>query len=69
MRSVTHRKQSIGQNQPPFFATALELNPTKGMATPAEIARTVILVASPASSRPSGASVLVYGALARGVQF
>ncbi len=61
--------QSIEQNQPEFFATAMELNPTKRMATPDEIARTVVFVASPASSRTSGANILVDGALSRGVQF
>jgi NAD(P)-dependent dehydrogenase (short-subunit alcohol dehydrogenase family) len=47
----------------------MDLNPTKRMATPDEIARTVVFVASPASSRTSGANVLVDGALSRGVQF
>ncbi len=61
--------QSIEQDQPEFFATAIDLNPTKRMATPDEIARTVVFVASPASSRTSGANVLVDGALSRGVQF
>ena len=61
--------QSIEQNQPEFFALALDLNPTKRMATPDEIARTVVFIASPASSRTSGANVLVDGALSRGVQF
>jgi NAD(P)-dependent dehydrogenase (short-subunit alcohol dehydrogenase family) len=61
--------QSIEQNQPELFATALNLNPTKRMATPDEIARTVVFVASPASSRTSGANILVDGALSRGVQF
>jgi 3-oxoacyl-[acyl-carrier protein] reductase len=61
--------QAIEQNQPEFFATAMDLNPTKRMATPEEIARTVVFVASPASSRTSGANVLVDGALSRGVQF
>jgi 3-oxoacyl-[acyl-carrier protein] reductase len=61
--------QSIEQNQPEFFAVAMDLNPTKRMASPDEIARTVVFVASPASSRTSGANVLVDGALSRGVQF
>jgi 3-oxoacyl-[acyl-carrier protein] reductase len=61
--------QSIEQNQPEFFAIAMDLNPTKRMATPDEIARTVVFVASPASSRTSGANILVDGALSRGVQF
>ena len=60
---------SIEQSQPELFATALDLNPTKRMASPDEIARTVVFVASPASSRTSGANVLVDGALSRGVQF
>jgi NAD(P)-dependent dehydrogenase (short-subunit alcohol dehydrogenase family) len=60
--------QSIEQNQPELFATALDLNPTKRMGTPDEIARTVVFVASPASSRTSGANILVDGALSRGVQ-
>ncbi|HEV7204086.1 MAG TPA: SDR family oxidoreductase [Jatrophihabitans sp.] len=61
--------QSIEQNQPEFFQVAMDLNPTKRMATPEEIARTVVFVASPASSRTSGANILVDGALSRGVQF
>ena len=60
---------SIKLNNPDFFATALDLNPSGRMATPDEIARTVVFVASPASSRTSGANILVDGALSRGVQF
>jgi len=60
---------SIKLNNPDFFASALELNPSGRMATPDEIARTVVFVASPASSRTSGANILVDGALSRGVQF
>lgn len=61
--------ESIKLNNPDFFASALDLNPSGRMATPAEIARTVVFVASPASSRTSGANILVDGALSRGVQF
>jgi NAD(P)-dependent dehydrogenase (short-subunit alcohol dehydrogenase family) len=61
--------ESIEQNNPEFFQEALALNPTGRMAHPDEIARTVVFVASPASSRTSGANVLVDGALSRGVQF
>jgi 3-oxoacyl-[acyl-carrier protein] reductase len=60
---------SIEQDNPEFFATAVGLNPTGRMGTTDEIARTVVFVASPASSRTSGANVLVDGALSRGVQF
>ncbi len=60
---------SIEQGNPELFGTALGLNPSGRMGTPDEIARTVVFVASPASSRTSGANVLVDGALSRGVQF
>jgi 3-oxoacyl-[acyl-carrier protein] reductase len=60
---------SIEQGNPELFSTAIGLNPTGRMGTPDEIARTVVFVASPASSRTSGANVLVDGALSRGVQF
>ena len=59
---------NIEQNVPDLFSTAMALNPTGRMGTPEEIARTVVFVASPASSRTSGANVLVDGALTRGVQ-
>lgn len=61
--------ESIKEGNPDLFATALDLNPSGRMATPDEIARTVVFVASPASSRTSGANILVDGALSRGVQF
>ena len=61
--------ESIKRGNPDFFETALALNPTGRMGTPDEIARTVVFVASPASSRTSGANILVDGALSRGVQF
>jgi NAD(P)-dependent dehydrogenase (short-subunit alcohol dehydrogenase family) len=60
---------NIEQNLPDLFSTAMALNPTGRMGTPEEIARTVVFVASPASSRTSGANILVDGALSRGVQF
>ncbi len=60
---------SIETGNPELFATAVGLNPTGRMGTAEEIARTVAFVASPASSRTSGANVLVDGALTRGVQF
>jgi NAD(P)-dependent dehydrogenase (short-subunit alcohol dehydrogenase family) len=39
------------------------------MGTPQEMARTIVFLASPASSFTSGANFLVDGALTRGVQF
>ncbi|HZC51596.1 MAG TPA: SDR family oxidoreductase [Mycobacterium sp.] len=60
---------NIEQNLPELFSTAMALNPTGRMGTPDEIARTAVFLSSPASSRTSGANILVDGALTRGVQF
>jgi 3-oxoacyl-[acyl-carrier protein] reductase len=59
---------NIEQNLPDLFSTAMALNPTGRMGTPQEIARTIVFVSSPASSRTSGANILADGALSRGVQ-
>ncbi len=59
---------NIEQNVPDLFSTAMALNPTGRMGSPEEIARTVVFVSSPASTRTSGANILVDGALSRGVQ-
>jgi 3-oxoacyl-[acyl-carrier protein] reductase len=60
--------QGIEQNDPEFFATALGLNPTGRMATPAEIAYGVVMLASPRASFITGTHLVVDGALTRGVQ-
>ena len=60
---------NIEQNLPDLFSTAMALNPSGRMGTPEEIARTIVFVSSPASSRTSGANILADGALSRGVQF
>jgi len=61
--------QSMEQGNPEFFAEALSLNPTGRMAAPAEIARGVAFLASPAASFVTGTNLVIDGALTRGVQF
>ncbi|MEJ2863421.1 SDR family NAD(P)-dependent oxidoreductase [Actinomycetospora flava] len=60
--------ESIEENNPDLYAHALGLNPTGRMATPEEIARAVVFLASPAATFISGTNLLVDGALTRGVQ-
>lgn len=60
---------TMQRENPEFFAEALALNPTGRMAKPAEIARGVAFLASPAASFVTGANLLIDGALTRGVQF
>ncbi|MGR3755623.1 MAG: SDR family NAD(P)-dependent oxidoreductase [Tranquillimonas sp.] len=60
--------QSIERGNPELFEQALALNPTGRMADPAEIARGIVFLASPASSFTSGAHLVIDGALTRGVQ-
>lgn len=59
----------IQQGNPELYASALALNPTGRMGTPAEMARAVVFLASPTSSFTSGTNLVVDGALTRGVQF
>lgn len=61
--------ENIEQNNPELFGEALALNPTGRMATPHEIARAAVFLASPAASFVSGTNLVVDGALTRGVQF
>jgi 3-oxoacyl-[acyl-carrier protein] reductase len=60
--------ESIQQNMPELYATALGLNPTGRMGTPQEMAAAVVFLASPVSSFTSGTNLVVDGALTRGVQ-
>jgi 3-oxoacyl-[acyl-carrier protein] reductase len=59
----------IERGNPELFAAAPALNPTGRMAKPAEIARAVAFIASPAASFITGVNLVVDGALTRGVQF
>ena len=61
--------QSIEQGNPELYNMAMGLNPTHRMGTPQEVADTVVFVASPRSSRTTGANILVDGGLSRGIQF
>ncbi|WP_027133276.1 SDR family NAD(P)-dependent oxidoreductase [Geminicoccus roseus] len=58
----------IEENNPELFKQALDLNPTGRMATPEEIAKGVVFLASPASSFTSGTNLVIDGALTKGVQ-
>jgi 3-oxoacyl-[acyl-carrier protein] reductase len=60
--------ESIEQNMPELFAQAMSLNPMGRMATPQEIARGVVFLASPASSFTTGMNLVIDGALTKGVQ-
>ncbi|MGW5237848.1 SDR family NAD(P)-dependent oxidoreductase [Monashia sp. NPDC004114] len=59
---------SIETGNPELYATAVGLNPTGHMGTPAEVAAPVVFLASPLASRISGTNLVVDGALTRGVQ-
>jgi 3-oxoacyl-[acyl-carrier protein] reductase len=61
--------EKIEQGNPALFAQSLALNPTGRMGTPAEVARAVVFLASPAASFITGTNLVVDGALTRGVQF
>jgi 3-oxoacyl-[acyl-carrier protein] reductase len=60
--------ESIEAGDPELFGTAMGLNPTGRMGTPAEMAAGVIFLASPVSSFTTGANLLIDGALTRGIQ-
>lgn len=60
--------QHIETNLPDLYAQALAMNPTGRMATPEEIARGIVFLASPASSFTMGTNLVIDGALTRGVQ-
>ena len=59
---------TIERELPDLFKEALALNPTGRMATPQEIARGVVFLASPASSFTTGTNLVIDGALTRGIQ-
>lgn len=58
----------IETNLPDLFQRALSLNPTGRMATPEEIGKGIVFLASPASSFTMGTNLVIDGALTKGVQ-
>jgi 3-oxoacyl-[acyl-carrier protein] reductase len=60
--------QSVQQNMPDLYKQALSLNPTGRMATPEEVGRGIVFLASPASGFTTGTNLVIDGALTRGVQ-
>jgi 3-oxoacyl-[acyl-carrier protein] reductase len=60
--------QWIETNNKELFAQALALNPTGRMATPEEIARGIVFLASPASSFTTGTNLVIDGGLTKAVQ-
>jgi 3-oxoacyl-[acyl-carrier protein] reductase len=55
--------QSIEKNMPDLYNSTLKVNPTGKFGTPAEVAKGVVFLASPAASRISGANLVIDGAL------
>jgi 3-oxoacyl-[acyl-carrier protein] reductase len=58
----------VEDNMPDLFESAMALNPTGRMATPEEIGKGIVFLASPASSFTMGTNLVIDGALTKGVQ-
>lgn len=58
----------IERDNPTMFERSLKSNPMGRMGTPEEVARSIVFLASPASSFTSGTNLLVDGAITPGVQ-
>lgn len=59
---------NIERDNPKQFEGALRSNPLGRMGTPEEVARSIVFLASPASSFTTGTNLLVDGAITPGVQ-
>ena len=59
----------IEEQTPQFFKDSLARNPMGRMATPLDIARAVVFLASPCSSFTTGINMLVDGAITRRVNY
>ncbi|MCY1476828.1 Enoyl-(Acyl carrier protein) reductase [compost metagenome] len=60
---------NIECSQPETFAQCLAANPLGRMATPEEVERATVFLASPTASLIAGTSLLVDGGLTKGAQF
>jgi NAD(P)-dependent dehydrogenase (short-subunit alcohol dehydrogenase family) len=63
-RGLAEREKQL----PDLYKHALSLNRTGRMATPEEVGRGVVFLASPASGFTTGTNLVIDGALTRGVQ-
>ncbi len=61
--------ESIEQDNPDLYESALGMNPTGRMGTPREMAAGVVFLSSPVSSFTTGTNLVIDGALTRGIQF
>ncbi len=61
--------ESIEQDNPDLYESALGMNPTGRMGTPKEMAAGVVFLSSPVSSFTTGTNLVIDGALTRGIQF
>ncbi len=59
--------QNIERSVPDLYKSALAMNPTGRMAQPAEIARGIVFLASPAASFITGTNLVIDGALTKRV--
>jgi NAD(P)-dependent dehydrogenase (short-subunit alcohol dehydrogenase family) len=59
---------AIERDNPTMFERSLKSNPMGRMGTPEEVARSIVFLASPASSFTTGTNLLVDGAITPGVQ-
>jgi len=60
---------TVEEHNPKFFASMIKANPLGRMATPQDVANSVVFLASPASSFTTGANLIVDGALTTRVNF
>lgn len=60
---------NVEENNPKLFATMLRTNPTGRMATPQDVANSVVFLSSPAASFITGVNLMVDGSITTRVNF